>query len=108
MNYPWHYCVFQLHHYFPRLLASAITKRRGVDYFYLCKIPEPVEGWNFERQKRDLAIGDLVDLRKSSSLFKVLDDYFLAFLFHMDIIVFLEPTVSFLLHGALVCLHMFS
>ena len=100
--------LFQLHHYFPRLLASAITKRHGIDYFCLYKVPEPVGSWNFERQKRDLAFGDSVDLRKSSSLFEVLDDYFLASLFHMDVVVFREPTVSFLLHGALVCHHIFS
>ena len=81
---------------------SAITKRCGVDYFCLGKVPEPVGSRNFERQERDLAIGDSVGLRKSSSIFEILNDYFLASLFHIDIIIFREPTVSFLLHGALV------
>ena len=87
---------------------SAITKRRGVDYFCLGKVPEPAGSRNFERQERDLAIGDSVGLRKSCSLFEVLDDYSLASLFHIDVVVFQEPMVSFLLHGAFVCLRIFS
>ena len=110
VNSPWYYCVFQLHRYLPHLLVSAITKRRGVDYFCPGKVPEPVGSWNFERQERDLhvAIDDLVGLRKSSSLFKVLDDYFLDSLFHTDVVVCREPTVSFFLNGTLVCLCIFS
>ena len=92
----------------PHLLGSAITKTYGVDYFSLGKVSDPFGSWNFERQEQDLAIGDSADLRKSSSLFKVLGHYFLAFLFHIDVVVFQKQTVSFLLHGALVCLHIFS
>ena len=61
---------------------------------------EPVESRNFKRQEWDLAIGDSVGLCKSSSLFEVLDDYFLA--------SFIWTSWSFenqqlaLLHGALV------
>ena len=62
----------------------------------------------FERQEQDLAIGDSAGLRKSSSLFKVLGDHFLASLFHIDVVVFRKQTVSFLLHGALVYLRIFS
>ena len=108
VNYPWHYCVFRFHRYLPGLLVSAITKRRGIDYFCLGKVPKPVGSWNFERQERDLAIGDSVGLRKLSSLFEVLDDYFLPYLFYIDIVVFQEPTISILLHGAFVCLCIFS
>ena len=48
-------------------------------------VPEPVTSRNFEWKEIDLAIGDSVGLCtcKSSSLFKVLDDYILAFLFHI-------------------------
>ena len=42
------------------------------------------------------AISDSVDLHKSSSLFKILDDYFL---FHRDVLVFRKPTVSWLFIG---------
>ena len=75
----------------------------------LGKVSEPVGSRNFKRQERDLAIGDLVGLRKSSSLFEVslLDNYFLAS-FHIDIIVFRKVTISCFLHGALVCLCIFS
>ena len=87
---------------------SAITKTPSIDYFCLDKVPEPVGSRNFERQERDLAINDLAGVHKSSSLFEVLGDYFLAFLSHTDIIVIRNPMVSFLLHGALVCLRIFS
>ena len=83
-------------------------KRCDVDYFCPGKVPEPVGSRSFERQERDLAIDDSVGLRKSISLFEVLDDYFLASLFHTDVVVRREPTVSFLLHGAFVYLRIFS
>ena len=51
--------------------------------------------------ERDPAIGDSAGLRKLSSLFEVLGDCFLASLFHIGVIVFRKPMVSFLLHGAL-------
>ena len=86
---------------------SAITKACGVDYFCLGKVSEPVGSQNFERQEQDLATGDSVGLRKSSSLFEVLDNYFLASLFHIDIVVFRKVTISCFLHGALVCLRIF-
>ena len=41
----------------------------------LGKVPEPVGSRNFERQEQDLAIGDSVGLRKSSSLFELLSYY---------------------------------
>ena len=71
-----------LYCYSPHLLVSTIMKTCGINYFCLGKILEPVGSRNFERQEQDLAIGDLVGLCKSSSLFEVLDDYFLASLFH--------------------------
>ena len=66
---------------------SVITKTPSIDYFCLDKVPEPFGSRNFERQERDLAIGDSAGLRKSSSLFEVLGDYFLASLSYKDVIV---------------------
>ena len=97
VNYPWHYRLFQLYCYLPRLLVSVVMKTCNSDYF---RLGRPVVSRNFERQERDLSIGDLVGLHRSSSLFKVLDDYFLPTLFHIDV-VFQKPT---LLHGALAVL----
>ena len=65
----------------------------GVHYFCLGKAPaRAVESRNFKKYEQDIhvnvAIGDSVSLRKSSDLFKVLDDYFLASLFHKHVEVF--------------------
>ena len=68
---------------------------RGVDYFCLGKVAEPVGSRNFDRQERGLAISDSVGLRKSSSFFEVLGDYFLASSFRIDVVVFQKSMVSF-------------
>ena len=64
----------------------------SVHYFCLGKAPaRAVESRNLKKYEPDLhvyvAIGASVGLRRSSDLFKVLDDYFLASLFHMYIAV---------------------
>ena len=66
---------------FATLAGVCHHRKTRVDYYCLDKVPEPAGSRNFERQERELAIGDSVGLRKSSSLLQVLDDYFLASLF---------------------------
>ena len=71
----------------PLAMLAGVCQRCGVNYFCPGKVPEPVGSRNFERQEKDLAIDDSVGLRKSSSIFEVLDDYFPASLFHMVVVV---------------------
>ena len=52
-------CISTLLLYLPRLLVSAIMKTRGIDYFCLGKVSEPIRSRTFARQERGLTIGDV-------------------------------------------------
>ena len=83
-------------------------KQAVLTTFVLAKFQSQLEAKTSRDKNRDLAIGDSVGLCTLSSLFEVLHDYFLAFLFHTYVVVFRKPTVSCLLRGTLVCPRIFS
>ena len=85
INYPLYYCLFQLFSYLPRLLVSSFMKTARVNYFCLSK---EFKAKIWRDKNKDLAINSSLCLGKWSSLFEVLDRYFLVSLFHGSIVVF--------------------